>query len=298
MAVKLDTILAPGFEDFRRGRAHEVRAFVFALPKAPTALLVLLVLAALGAPLLAPHKPDAIDLSNAFIPPFRDWSHPLGTDNIGRDVLSRLLYGAQIPLMVAGLGALVSAIIGTTAGLVSGYFGGIVDRLIMRLADAIFSVPFVLIAVTLSGVVSPGLENVMLVLVISGWASFARIIRSEALRVRELDYVLGARVVGCGNPRIVSRHILPNVFHLVIILVTINIGTLIIAESSLSFLGIGVQPPRSSWGAMLSGGRTVILDHPWLAVLPGLAIMLTVLSTNLLGDWLRDRLDPRLRNAR
>jgi peptide/nickel transport system permease protein len=287
-----------GLERLQDSRLRQARSFLRALPKLPAAIFLVMLLAAITAPMIAPYDPNAIDLGNAYTPPFQKLSHPLGTDNIGRDMLSRLLYGAQIPFLVAAIGTVVAGVMGTAAGLASGYFGGVIDRLIMRIADALFSIPFLLIAVTLSGVIGVGLQNVLIVIAIRGWTGFARVIRSEVLRVRELDYVLAARVIGCGNQRIVWRHVLPNVAHGVIILATLDVGTLIVAESSLSFLGIGVQPPRSSWGAMLSGGRAVILDHWWLAVLPGVAIMLTVLSTSLLGDWLRDRLDPRLRHLR
>jgi len=252
-----------------------------------------LVFTAALAPVIAPFDPvrDA-DLNNYLRPPGAP--HLLGTDTFGRDVFSRMIYGARISLGV-GIAVQAAALaIGLTLGLLAGFYGGRVDQWIMRLAEVVFAFPGLLFAIAIMAAIGPSLYNVFLALGLVGWTSLARVVRGQVLSLKEQEYVEAARAVGASNARIIARHILPNTLAAVTVLVTLGIGGAILAEASLSFLGLGAQPPQPSWGSMLSAGRDYLLQAPWLSLYPGLAIFLTVMGFNLLGDGIRDLLDPRM----
>lgn len=260
------------------------------------------ILVAIFAPVLAPTNPDKMDLRSRFAPPTLTFSgvgkHPLGADQIGRDILSRLIVGSRITFTVAGSAVLIGAVVGVWLGLLAGYFGGWTERIIMRLADMQLSIPLMLFALIIIAVLGPSLPNLIVVLALTGWTRFARVTRGEVLSLREREFVLSARAAGARPLRILLRHILPNVITAVIVLATLELARVIILESALSFLGLGVQPPQASWGRMLADGRSYISTAWWLTTFPGLAIMLLVLGVNLLGDWMRDYFDPKLREAR
>lgn len=262
-------------------------------------ILVTMSLVALAAPWIAPYDPVAMNLSERLLPPSlgagQGVMHPCGTDQMGRDVLSRLFYGARVSLVIGLTTVVVSGAIGVLLGLVAGYFGGLVGDLIMRIADVQESFPFLALAIVVVALLGPGLRNTIIVLGVGGWVLFARVVRGDVLGVREKDYILAARALGVGDLRMMFRHILPNVVSPVIVLTTFAFSLMIITEASLSFIGLGVQPPAPSWGRMLGDGRDYLAVAWWLPTFPGLFIMLTVLGANLLGDCLRDMLDPRLR---
>lgn len=255
---------------------------------------------ALTAPWIAPHDPLQQALDRRLRPP--GWSaggtaaHPLGSDHLGRDILSRLMYGARISLLVGLSAVAISGVIGVALGLVAGYYGGRLDAVLMRLVDIQLAFPFILLAISIVAVLGAGLRNVILVLGIGSWMYYARLVRGQVLSLREREFVLAAQALGAPSPTIIVRHVLPNVVTPVIIVGTFGVATNVITEASLSFLGLGVEPTIPTWGAMLADGRNYISRAWWLTTFPGLAILLTVLSINLLGDWLRDHLDPRLRN--
>ncbi len=251
----------------------------------------LLVILAIFAPLIAPYEPDAVDTSLRGASPSAE--HWLGNDDIGRDILSRIIYGARIALIV-GIGATAIAVtIGVTVGATAGYFGGRVDFMLSRLVDTLMSFPLLALLLTLSAVFGPSLRNVVVVIGLTVWASYARLVRAEVLSLRERDFILAARASGAGDRRIIFRHIVPNALGPVIVIASLAIGGIIILESALSFLGLGVSRPTASWGTMLSDGREFIRNYPHIAIAPGIAITITVLSFNLVGDGLRDALDPR-----
>ena len=259
-------------------------------------ILGLVVVLAVFAPLIAPHDPNAQDVTLRLVPPFQAESpYPLGTDQVGRDVLSRIIYGTRVALLVGVASVALSGTIGITLGLLSGYYGGIADDLIGWLANVELAFPFILLAIAVVAVIGSGLTNLIVVLSIVAWVVYARIVRAETLAVRELEFVQAARVIGVGDLRLLFRHVLPNVLTPVIVIATFEVARMIISEASLSFLGLGVEPSIPSWGSMLADGRQYLATAWWIATFPGLAIMLTVLAINLLGDWLRDVLDPRLR---
>ena len=252
-----------------------------------------LVLVALFAPWIAPYDPvtDA-DLNNYLAPPGGPFL--LGADTFGRDVFSRIVYGTRVSLGV-GLAVQASALaVGMALGLLSGFYGRWTDNVIMRVAEVIFAFPGLLFAIAIMAVIGPSLYNVFIALGLVSWTSLARVVRGQVLTIKQQEYVEAARAIGAGNSRIVARHVLPNTVAPAIILVTLGIGGAILAEASLSFLGLGAQPPTPSWGSMLSTGRDYLLQAPWLSLYPGLAIFLTVMGFNLLGDGLRDLLDPRM----
>jgi len=268
-------------------------------PWLPICIILVMVIMAVFAPVLAPWSPIDQTLRDKLLPPFwmedGSWAHILGTDAFGRDILSRLIYGARVSLIVAALALTVGGGVGLAVGIVAGYAGGLVDTLLMRLVDAAFTFPAILFALLLAVTMGQGLATLIIAISLLLWASFARIIRGEVLALKHRDFVDLARVRGCSPLRIMATHILPNVLNTFMVLVTLNIGVVIIAEASLSFLGAGVPPPTPTWGLMISEGRGRIADAWWVSVIPGIAITLLVLSVNLFGDWLRDRLDPRLR---
>jgi peptide/nickel transport system permease protein len=269
------------------------------VPWIPIAIISAIVVMALFAPLLAPYSPIDQTLRDKLLPPA--WlaggsdKYLLGTDAFGRDILSRLIYGARVSLLVAVLALTAGGGVGLAIGIVAGYLGGAVDSVLMRLVDAAFTFPAILFALLLAVTMGQGLGTLVIAITLLLWASFARVIRGEVLSLRQRDFVALARVRGCSAPRIMLTHILPNVLNTFMVLVTLNIGVVIIAEATLSFLGAGIPPPTPTWGLMISEGRGRIADAWWVALIPGIAITLMVLSVNLFGDWLRDRLDPRLR---
>ena len=271
-------------------------------PLLPIAVLLLfLVLPGIFANQVAPHSPTSGSASNRLVPPAwlegGTWTHPLGTDKIGRDILSRIIHGARISLVVALVSIAIGATVGVTLGMVAGYFGGNIDHLIMRLVDFTLALPSILLAMVLATVMSPGFSSVVIIIALVIWARYARMVRAETLAVKELDFIARARVAGNSDTRIMFRHVFPNVVNSLIVLATLEVGQVIIFEASLSFLGVGIPPPRPAWGLMVADGRVLVITAWWVSFFPGLAILLTVLSMNLLGDWVRDRLDPRLRNV-
>jgi peptide/nickel transport system permease protein len=268
-------------------------------PLIPIAILSVFIITGIFGRFFVPHDPTEMDLMAAEKPPF--WmeqgsiSKFLGADDLGRDILSRLIGGASISLQVGFVVVAFAGSLGSTIALLSGFIGGKVDTLLMMLTDMFLSLPFLLIAIVLAAILGPSKSNIILILAILGWAGYARILRSEVLRIKESDFISMARVAGCSNLRIMVREIFPNVVNTLIIMATLNLGTIIIAESSISFLGLGVPPPEPAWGSMVADGRAFMTTSWWISFWPGVAILLTVLSCNLLGDWLRLRLDPKFR---
>jgi peptide/nickel transport system permease protein len=281
----------PQIPSVRRSRGR-VRAMVAA------ALLLLEVAVWIAPSLFAPHDPLAQELSRRLKPPgFTDaqgqhfW---LGTDALGRDVLSRLIYGARVSLTVGIVSVGAAAPLGTAAGLAAGYFGGWVDDLLMRLADVWLALPVILLAVSLMAVLGPGLRNVIVVLAISGWVLYARVVRSAVIAAARQDYVEAARASGARHLRVLWNHIFPNVISPIIVIATFHVAQMILLESTLSFLGLGVPPPQPTWGGLVSDGRNYVATAWWLSLFPGLAILVTVLAINIVGDYVRDVLDPRV----
>jgi peptide/nickel transport system permease protein len=265
----------------------------------PVAIISLLIIAAIFAPLLAPYPPDETELTNMKAPPAfmagGSSAHFLGTDHLGRDIMSRIIYGARVSLSVSLLVILITATLGTILGIVAGYSGGRTESILMRITDVCLSLPAILIALLLGTILGPSFLTVVLALSIFGWAGYARIIRGESLRLRNADFVSQARIIGSSPLRVMAKHIFPNVVNPLIIMATMQVGLVILTESTLSYLGAGMPATSASWGAMVSDGRNLIDIAWWVSFFPGLAIGLVVLSGNFLGDWLRDKLDPRLR---
>jgi len=261
-------------------------------------VVMLIVIAALLSPWLAPYDPGQQNLLGRLAPPLTVTAdgrmHLLGTDQLGRDIFSRLIYGARVSLLVGAVASLMAGTFGVAMGLIAGYFGGRVDAVIMRLCDVQLAMPYILIAISILAVLGAGLINVILVLSLTQWVTYARVVRSGTLSVKEKEFVLAAKALGFGSIKIMLRYVLPNVFAPVIVIATFSIAHTIVAESALSFLGLSVPPHIPSWGAMLADGRTYLVVAWWLATLPGLAITITVIGVNLFGDWLRDYLDPKL----
>lgn len=261
---------------------------------------MLFILMAIFAPVLVPVDPNQQTLTNRLLPPFwyerGDTSYLLGADALGRDILSRLIAGSQISLLVGFASVILGTIVGVALGVVAGYRGGAIDSIIMRIGDVQLSFPSLILAIAIMAILGQGLRNIVLVLAISGWIQYARVVRSRALSLRESEFVLAARAIGVGQGRIMFRHILPNVTAPIIVIATFALPQVIIAEASLSFLGIGVPPTTPTWGNMLADSRDYVSTAWWLSVWPGLAIMLCLLGITLLGDALRDALDPRLKN--
>ena len=250
------------------------------------------VLAALAAPILAPHNPFIGDMTQGLRPPGTP-GHPLGTDQLGRDTLSRVLYGARVALFIGLCTVLVTAIVGGLLGLVAGFFGGWSGQVLMRLCDVQLSFPFILLALTINAIVGLGLRNTIISLSAAGWVVYARVVRGEVLSVKQRDFVQAAAALGTSRARILFRHILPNVAPSIIIVASLQFSQFIVAEAAISFLGFGVQPPTPAWGSMLSESRDFLYVAWWLAAFPGAALALTALGVNLVGDWLRDVLDPK-----
>ena len=260
------------------------------------AIVLISVLAALLAPWVVPYDPASQNLALRLERPSVE--HPFGLDELGRDILSRVLAGARISLFVGLTVVGISTLVGVLLGSIAGYFGGWLDDLVSRTVDVLLAFPGILLAIALVAVLGPSLRNVVMALSVIGWVGYARLVRGQVLKARELEFVQAARALGAGTPRILFRHVVPTTLPAVLVQATLGMAGAILAEASLSFLGLGVQPPTPSWGTMLNGGRAHILDAPHLTLFPGLAIALLVLGFNFLGDGLRDRLDPRSRGAR
>jgi peptide/nickel transport system permease protein len=258
--------------------------------KTGAVLVLLAALAAVAGPSLTPFDPASQELALRLEPPSA--RHPFGLDELGRDILARVLAGARISFLVGLTVVSVSAAIGTLLGATAGYFGGALDDLVSRAIDILLAFPGLLLAIALVAVLGPSLTNVLVALTIIGWVAYARLVRGQVLRTRELEYVQAARALGAATPRILWRHVIPSAVPAIIVQATLGMAGAIVGEASLSFLGLGVQPPAPSWGTMLTGGRAHILDAPHVTIFPGLAIALLVLGLNFLGDGLRDRLDP------
>ena len=258
-----------------------------------------LVAIAIGAPLLAPHNAERGSLRARLKAPTLEApdgrAHLLGTDHLGRDVLSRMVFGTRVSLTIGFAAVALGGAIGGMLGLVAGFRGGWMDEIVMTVADAQLAFPFILLAIGIIAVLGPSFPNLIIVVGLSGWVTYARVLRSQVLSLRQRDFVALAKVRGCSSARIMLTHILPNVLNTFMVLVTLNIGVVIIAEASLSFLGAGIPPPTPTWGLMVADGRGRIYEAWWVSLIPGIAITLLVLSVNVFGDWLRDRLDPRLR---
>lgn len=254
-------------------------------------LLLGFFMAALFAPLLSPYDPLAQDLYNRLEPPSLD--HPFGTDDFGRDILSRVIYGSRISLRIGVVAVVIALALGTSIGLIAGYWGGLLDQVLMRLMDLLLAFPSILLAIGIVAILGPGLENAMLAIGLVAVPQYARLVRASALSVREMDYVQASRALGAGHTRILLVAILPNCLAPLIVQATLGLATAILDAAGLSFLGLGAQPPLPEWGAMLSNGRELIVRAPWVLTFPGIAIFLTVLAFNLFGDSLRDALDPK-----
>lgn len=278
-----DTYAAIVIRSFRRRRGAQVGLTIF---------LLFIIMATVG-PLLTPYNPVRINPSEAMLPP--SLGHPMGTDRFGRDILSRVMSGGRVSLAVGFLAVIIGTVTGTFIGLLSGTVGGAVDGLVMRVMDLWFAFPPLLFALAVIAALGPGLFNAMLAVGVSTVPSYARLLRGSVLTVKESSYVLAAKSVGVGPTRIAARHILPNVVAPLIVLSTFGVASCILTAAGLSFLGLGAQPPQAEWGADLSSGRNYLREAWWISTLPGLAIMLTTISINLLGDGLRDALDPRLK---
>jgi peptide/nickel transport system permease protein len=290
----MSVIAVPGAE-----APVEVRARRRRVPVVSLTIVVIFVLIALLAPLLSPGDPYEQSLRLRFRPPVWEergsWAHPLGTDRLGRDMLTRIMYGSRVSLAVGALAVLLASSIGATIGLVAGYYGGRVDAALMRVTDATLSFPTILLALILAVTVGPSFTNVVIAIAVILWARYARVIRGQVLTLMTLDFIAQARIAGGGAWRIITRHLVPNTLNTLVVLITLQVGYVIIVEASLSFLGAGIPPPTPAWGSMIAEGREFVTSAWWVSLFPGLAILLVVLAFNLLGDWLRDTLDPKLR---
>jgi peptide/nickel transport system permease protein len=269
------------------------------LPVVPLGIIGVFVLMAILAPVLSPADPHSQSLRNRFKPPV--WmeggttTHLLGTDRLGRDMLSRIVWGSRVSLAAGVVTVLLASAFGAAIGLVAGYYGGRTDAALMRITDATMSFPVILLALILAVTVGPSFTNVVVAIAVILWARYARVIRGQVLTLMGLDFIAQARIAGAGAWRIITRHLLPNTLNTLVVLVTLQVGYVIIVEASLSFLGAGIPPPTPAWGSMIAEGREFVTSAWWVSGLPGIAILLVVLAFNLLGDWLRDTLDPKLR---
>ena len=285
----------------KRRASSRVWQLIRSWPVIPIIILALLAAFAVFAPLLANQDPEKGDLRVRTVPPV--WleggssDHLLGTDQQGRDVWSRIVYGTRLSLLIAGIVLGVGTTLGTALGIMSGFFGGLVDEVLMRLVDLTLAMPFILVALVVAIVLGQGLAIIIILLIVFSWGAFARQARGETLALKERDYVAQARVAGGTSRYIMPRHILPGLINTIIVMATLRVGQLILAEAILSFLGLGIPPPTPAWGAMVSDGRGYISTSWWISFFPGLMIFLTVMGFNFLGDWLRDYFDPRLRQV-
>ncbi len=264
-------------------------------------VLGLLLIGAIAYPVLIPHDPRVSDIMLRNTPPIGfeggTWSHPLGTDPLGKDMLALLLAGGRVSLMVVAISIVTGKSIGTGIALISGYYGGMLDEILMRLLDVWYGIPFLMVAMIVVVVMGPGVNTMMGVLAMSSFAGVVRVVRAEVLSLKERDYVALAKVSGASTPRIMLRHILPGVYSTLLVVLTLQTGGLILAEAFLSFIGAGIPPPTPAWGLMVADGRSYMQTAWWVAIFPGVFILLTVMALNFLGDWLRDKFDPRLRQV-
>lgn len=300
MAGGHEDSFVPAFEEVRVSRRMGPRRRLMRNGKARigTVLLVAIVASTVAAPMIAPHDPTTQDLMNKLAPPAWEaegsWSHPLGTDQLGRDLLSRILYGGRVSLMIALLATAASAVIGIALGVAAGFFGRHLDAAIMRLVDVQMAFPSILLALAVMVMLGPSFVNLVLVLVISSWVFFSRVIRADVLILRDREFVTAATAIGAAPARVIRRYIFPNLVGVITVIATLTIARVVISEASLSFLGLGIQPPTSSWGLMLSEGRRYLSVAWWITTFPGVALVATVIGVNLLGDALRDVFDPQL----
>ena len=269
----------------------------FKLPWIPIVILTILLVCAALAPQLSPYDPDDKDIINSRIPPGQTSDYLLGTDILGRDMLSRLIFGARTTVYISLVALATGAIVGTVLGLIAGYLGGMIGAAIMRIADAVMGFPTILVALVIVVLLGQGTENIIIAVAVTVWARFARMIRGDTLSIRERDYVILAKIAGVSPPVIIIRHVFPNVVNTLMVLTSLQVGQVILLEASLSFLGLGLAPGSPAWGIMVAEGRNVILDMWWLSLFPGVAITIVVMAFNFLGDWLRDYLDPKLRRV-
>ena len=294
-ATTIATSLGTGWSIIRTPLSSLRRGVVL-----PLSIILFFLLVAIFAPFVTPYSPTKTSLPEKNVPPF--WleggsiSHPLGTDPLGRDIWARLAYGARVSLLVALSTLALGGVLGTILGLISGYYRGL-DPIVMRASDITIAFPIILFAILLVVIIGAGLINLIIAVGLVIWARYARVIRGEVLTIMTQDYIARARVSGASDFRIITRHIFPNVVNTLVVLLTLQVGFLIIVESSLSFLGAGVPPPTAAWGSMVASGRDYIVSAWWVSAIPGVAIMLLVIAFNMLGDWLRDRLDPKLRQV-
>ncbi|OIQ46288.1 MAG: peptide ABC transporter permease [Roseobacter sp. MedPE-SW] len=287
-------IHGPSPRQLLKARALSHKGLIFGMM-----VVLLLVLVAILAPVLAPHDPYAQSLMNRMVPPVfmgGTWEHPLGTDHLGRDYLSRLIYGARVSLMIGAIAALISGVIGTAMGVAAGYFGGKVDAVVTFLINVRLAMPVVLVALAVVAILGGSLTVVICVLGLLLWDRFAVVMRASTLQISRRDYVAAAQVIGASTPRILLTEIMPNVFNNLIVIVTLEMAHAILLEAALSFLGLGVQPPTPSWGLMVSEGKNMMLFEPWLVLIPGAVLFVLVLAINLMGDGLRDVTAPEGRS--
>ncbi len=294
MAVADTTVeIQPGGVAALVRRMREAR-----LPWTPIIVLFVIIVLAIGANVIAPHDPTENNIAIRLTPPFQDWSHPLGTDVLGKDVLSRIIFGARTTALVTVPSMIVAVFVGTTVGLVSGYAGRWIDSLLMRVTDGVLGFPSILVALLIVSLLGTGIWNVVIAVTATTWARFARMIRGEVLATRDRDFVTLARISGVSPVMIVWRHIFPNVVNTLMVITSLTIGQVILLEASLSFLGLGLKPGEPAWGIMVSEGRKVLVQGWWLSLFPGIVITIVVMAFNFFGDWLRDFLDPKLRRSR
>lgn len=278
--------------------ARQVLSTAARAPRIPLLITLVFVVVAVLGPYIAPYSPIEGALPDKLQPPFLlggTISHLLGTDRLGRDIFSRLILGARISLTVSFIAIAIAAAIGTGVGIISGYFGGAVDAVLMRLVDVTLSLPLILLALVLGVLVGPSLLNIVVIVSALLWARYARLVRGDVLSTREKDFVSLARLAGCSHWRVMARHIFPNVVNSLLVMVTLQVGYVIVLEASLSFLGVGIPPPTPAWGLMVADGKEITTSAWWVSLFPGVTITLVVLSLNMIGDWIRDLLDPRLR---
>lgn len=291
--------VAAQIEDLRPARSRRINwRAVRRAPLIPFFIVAVIIFCGIFADWIVPHDPVAPDPLLRLQPPAWDggtWSYPLGTDPVGRDILSRLIKGARVSLEISVTVVLIAGAIGTTFALLSGYFRGVTDMVISRITDAFISMPFLVVAVAVAGIVGASERNLILTLGFLSWSSYARILRGEVLRVAQHDFVMLARITGVPAWRILLRHILPNILNTLVVLATLQLGVTIIASASLDFLGLGIPPPKPAWGSMLAEGRLYMRTAWWVVTVPGVMIALTVMSMNLIGDWMRSTLDPKRR---
>lgn len=297
------TISAVGAAVGRAARTWRGRGRVSRYPWIPIFVVAILAICAVFADVIAPHDPRGKDetirvrVQKTLVPPFQSWDNPLGTDRTGRDVLSRMIYGARTSAVISMIALGTGVLVGTVLGLAAGYRGGWIDAIIMRLVDTVLAFPLILVALLIIVVLEPGIHSIILAIAATSWARFARQVRAEVLVTKQLDFVILAVIAGVPEAVILWRHVFPNVVNTLLIVVSLQVGGVILTEASLSYLGLGLPPDEPAWGIMVSEGRNFIISGWWLSFFPGVAITLVVLAFNFFGDWLRDTLDPKLRRA-